>query len=391
MIILSEIKKIASLPALWGFMILLLVFNTMMVFSGDFSREIDYINAVTTVAGDEYGADYLERLEAIIPPDENSNGMADYVHRTLLNDAQNCSGGIEKSYFTDELEGFSKSDWIKDNSFNKSLLSMLKNKYEKAKVAAAQKNASGESESVIFANRTSDILGYASGSIGRLVLAECVLVSVLIILFSFSYEQLSNTDLLLYSTKEGRKKLVLSKLAASLVASTLAFLVLFSVGYGLFFSLNDFSKVWNEPISSVNNFVEMISGRFPVIAWSSMTVRGYFIFSTLLGFLLMLVFFGFAAALGLLFKDSYIAFGAMAFGVLVNIILIFMKPFSLAVYFIVYLLPAGTLFSMPAWFQYGGTSILFACQEMLCTVMWLAVSAIMLWLSLKHFVKKDIK
>lgn len=391
MIILSEIKKIASLPALWGFMALLLVFNTMMVFSGDFSREIDYINAVTTVAGDEYGADYLKRIEAIIPPDENSDGVADYVHRTLVSDAQSYSGGIQKSYLTDELEGFLKSDWIKDNSLNKNLLSILKNKYEKAKNTVAQKNASGESESVIFASRTSGILGYASGSIGRLMLAESVLVSVLIILFSFSYEQLSNTDLLLYSTKEGRKKLALSKLAASLIVSASAFLVIFSAGYGTFFSLNDFSKVWNEPISSANNFVEMISGRFPVIAWNAMTVRGYFIFSTLLGFFIMLVFFSFAASLGLIFKDSYLAFGAIAFGVFVNIILIFMKPFSLAVYFLVYLLPTGVLFSMPAWFQYGGTSTLFIYQELLCSAVWITVAAAMLWLSIKFFIKKDIK
>ncbi len=391
MIILSEIKKIASLPALWGFMILLLAFNTMMVFSGDYSREIDYINAVTTVAGDEYGADYLKRLEAIIPPDENSDGMAGYVHRTLVSDAQSYSGGIQKSHFTEEFEGFSKSDWIKNNSFNKSLLSILKNKYEKAKATVAQKNASGESESIIFANRTSVILGYASGSIGRLMLAESVLVSVLIILFSFSYEQLSNTDLLLYSTKEGRKKLALSKLMASLIASASAFAVIYAAGYGTFFSINDFSKVWNEPISSVNNFIEMISGRFPIIAWNAMTVRGYFIFSTLLGFLLMLVFFGFAAALGLLFKDSYIAFGAIAFGVLANIILMFIKPFSLAVYFLIYLLPTGVIFSMPAWFQYGGTSILFAYQELICTAVWLVLAAAMLLLSMKYFIKKDIK
>lgn len=186
MIILSEIKKIVSLPALWGFMVLIMVFNILMVFSGDFSREIDYINAVTTVAGDEYGADYLERIEAIIPPDKNEDGVSDYVYRSMLSDAQNFSGGLQKSYFTEEFEGFSKSKWIEDNSINKSLLSVLKNKYEKVKITVAQKNASGESESVVFANRTSGILGYASGNIGRLMLAESVLVSVLIILFSFS-------------------------------------------------------------------------------------------------------------------------------------------------------------------------------------------------------------
>lgn len=117
--------------------------------------------------------------------------------------------------------------------------------------------------------------------------------------------------MLLYSTKEGRKKLVLSKLASSLAVSLWAFVLIFAEGYGMYFSLNDFSKVWNEPISSVNNYVEMVFGRFPVVAWSSLTVGGYFILSALLGILLMLVFFGFAAALGLIFKDSYLAFGAV--------------------------------------------------------------------------------
>lgn len=391
MIIFSEIKKIVSLPALWGFIVLILVFNTMLVFGGDFSNEIDYINAVTTVAGDEYGADYLERLEAIIPPDEEEHGSNNYFHRNLLNDAQNYSGGLQKSYFTGEYDGFTKAEWIKENPLNKNLLSVLKNKYEKTKNTIAQKNASGETDSVVFASRTGQIFGYASGTIGRIMLAESVIVAVLIILFSVTYEQISNTDLLLYSTKEGRKKLARSKITASLVVSSAVFALIFSAGYGMFFSLNDFSLVWDTPLSSADNFVELAAGKFPVVAWDKLTFGGYFVVSSVLGFVLMLVFFGFAAALGLLFKDSYLAFGAIAFGAFVNIILIFMQPFSLAVNFLNYLLPTGTLFSMPVWFQYGGTAILLPYQETWCTLLWLTVSAITLTASMRYFIKKDIK
>lgn len=391
MIVFSEIKKIVSLPALWGFMALLLVFNTMMVFGGDFSDEIDYINAVTIVAGDEYGADFLERVEAIIPPDDEKHGAVNYFHKSILNDAQNYSGGLQKSYFSGEYEGFTQSEWIKDNSLSKSLFSILKDKYEKVKSAIARKNASGETDSVAFASRTDQIFGYASGTLGRLLLAESVVVAVLVILFSVSYEQISNTDLLLYSTKEGRKKLAQSKITAAFIVAVAAFALIFGYGYGLYFSLNDFSHVWDEPVSSVNNFVELVSGRIPVVAWGKLTFGGYFILSTVLGLALMTVFFAFAASLGLLFKDSYLAFGAIAFGAFLNIILIFMPPFSILIYYIVYLFPTGTVFSMPAWFQYGGTATLFAYQEVLCTVIWLAVSAGVLFGSMRYFVKKDIK
>lgn len=391
MIILSEIKKIVSLPALWGFMALLLVFNTLMVFGGDFSREIDYINAVTTVAGDEYGADYLERVEAIIPPDENKHGSENYFHRSLVSDAQNYSGAVQKSYFSEEYEGFTQSEWINENSFDKALLSVLKDKYEEAKSTVARKNASGETAGVAFASGTGQIFGYASGMIGRLLLAESVVAAVLVILFSVSYEQISNTDLLLYSTKEGRKKLVQTKITAAFIVASAVFALLFTTGYGMFFSVNDFSLVWDKPVSSSNNYIELATGRMPVVAWGKLTFGGYFIFSTLLSFALMLVFFGFAAALGLIFKDSYLAFGAIAFGAFLNIILIFMPPFSLAVNFLAYLLPAGTLLSMSAWFQYGGTATLFQYQEILCTALWLAVSAAMLLGSMRYFVKKDIK
>lgn len=391
MIIFSEIKKIVSLPALWGFMALLLVFNTLMVFGGDFSREIDYINAVTTVVGDEYGADYLERLEAIIPPDEDKHGSENYFHRNLVSDAQSYSGTLPKSHFTEEYEGFTQSEWIKGSSLNKGLLSVLKNKYEKAKSTIAQKNASGETDSVVFASQTGQIFGYASGTIGRLLLAESVVVAVLIILFSVSYEQISNTDLLLYSTREGRKKLAKSKITAALIVAAAAFALIFGYGYGLYFSLNDFSHIWDKPISSTNNFIELTAGRMPVVAWGRLTFGGYFILSTVLSFVLMLVFFAFAASLSLIFKDSYLAFGAIAFGAFLNVILIFMPPFSLLVCFLVYLFPTGTLFSMPMWFQYGGTATLFAYQEILCTVIWLAAAAAMLTASMRYFVRKDIK
>ena len=391
MIIKSEIRKIISLPALWGFMALLLIFNTLLAFGGDFSKEIGYINAVTTIAGDEYGSDYLERLESIIPPDKESRSMNDYIHRNMLTDAQNYEGGLKKEYFADEFEGFFQGEWIKDSFLNRNLLSVLENKYEKVEMTAAKKTVLGECESVIFSNQTDRIFSYASDTMGRIMLAECILFSVLAVLFSFTFEQMSNTGLLLYSTKQGRKKLVVSKLAASLTVSTAAFAVIFGTGYGMFFLINDFSSVWNKPISSVNNFAELVSGRFPVVAWNGMTFGGYFIFSTLLGFALMLVFFGFASSLGLLLKDSYIAFGTIAFGAFANIILIFVPPFSLAAFFLPYLFPTGTVFSLSVWFQYGGTSILLPYQETLCTIFWLAISLVMLMLSIKFFVKKDIK
>lgn len=391
MIIISEIRKIVSLPALWGLIAILLVFNTFLAYGGGFSEELDYINAVTTIAGDEYGADYLERLEAIIPPDEESHGINDYIHRNMLTDAQNYEGGLKKEYFAEEFEGFLQREWIKDNSLNRNLLSVLENKYEKVKMTAEKKTASGECDSVVFSNQTDRIFRYASDTMGRIMLAECILFSVLAILFSFTFEQLSNTGLLLYSTKQGRKKLAKSKIMAAFIVSTAAFAVIFGTGYGVFFLINDFSYVWSKPISTVNNFAELVSGRFPVVAWDRLTFGGYFILSTLLGFLLVLVFFGFAASLGLLLKDSYIAFGTIAFGVFANIILIFVPPFSLAAYFLPFLFPAGTVFSMSAWFQYGGTSILLPYQEIICTVIWLIASAVMLLCSIKCFVKKDIK
>lgn len=390
-IILNEIKKIVTMPALSGFLILLTVLNCVFAFNGNFGNEIEYINAVNRIAGDKFGPDYISALEVMPVPDENEHSIESYYYEQLLAAAKAFPGGRTAKIFSEEFDTFSSDEDVQNMPFSKLITDAIGKKYEKAKTVSAQKNASGETNAVAFGAETGRVFGYATGTLGVLMLAECALVASLVILFAFSYENLNATDMIVYSTKAGRRRFALCKAAAALAVSTAVFVFIFAVGYGIFFIQNDFSSVWNAPISAYYNAVKVGMFSMPAVAWNSMTFGGYFVFSTLLAYLVMIIFLLFSCALGLVMKNSFAAFGVVAFASLFNAAMIIFPPASPFVMLLVYMFPAGIISFMPAWFQYGATLTLIPYQETVLTLFWLLIMLAAFLAALKYFSKKDIK
>ncbi len=388
MIVRFEIKKIISAPAIWGFAVLLAVLNCVVAVGMSRGEEIDYINAVNTIAGNKFSVSYTQKLEAIMPPDEDS--LERWFHEDLLAAAQNFDIRTAK-YYAEELESYEQSLEAEDGFFGKTIASLMARKYEKAKLEAAWKLACGETNYVAFAGETGHIFNGVSGTLGVLMVAECSLIAVLAVMYSLSYEHISGADMLVYSTRKGRRKVVLSKMAASVLVSSGAYAFIFILGYGIYFALNDFSQVWSVPVSAYYNFISVNSCSMPVLAWSSMTFLEYFILSSLLGYAIMLVFMFFAGVVGLVFQNTYAGFGLLVLTVLLNVAFIIVPPDLPAGLLLVNMFPAGIINTMPAWFQYGSTQILFAYQETILVIVWLLLMTAVSAASLRYFVKKDIR
>lgn len=388
MIVRFEIKKIICVPAILGFAVLLAVLNCVVAVGLSRSEEIDYINAVNTIAGNKFSASYTKKLESILPPDEDS--VESWFHEDLLAAAQNFDIRTAKHY-AEELENYEQSLEAENEFFGKIIASLMARKYEKAGIEAARKLACGEINYVAFAGETGRIFNSVSGTLGVLMVAECSLIAVLAVMYSLSCEHISGADMLVYSTRKGRRKIVLSKIAASVLVSSGVYAFIFILGYGIYFALNDFSQVWNVPVSAYYNFISVNSNGMPVLAWSSMTFLEYFIFSSLLGYAIMLVFMLFAAAVGLASKNTYAGFGLLALTVLLNVALIVVPPDSPAGLLLINMFPAGIINTMPAWFQYGSSITLFAYQETILVILWLLLMAAVLAVSLRYFAKKDIR
>lgn len=389
MIIFYEIKKILAMPALWGFIALMTVINIVFAVNGNFGAEIDYINAVNRIAGDKYNTSYLNSLKSMRPQDENS--IEAYYHEDLVNAAESFPGGLTAKYFSEEFTDYAESKSIKNMPFSKQITSLMGKKYEKIKAVAAQKNASGEFNSVAFGSETGRVFNYASGTLGVLMVSECALTGMLIVLFTLSYENLNATDMIIYSAKCGRRKIFLYKLLAALAVLSLIYVFVFATGYGIFFLQNNFSDIWDVPVSAFYNQAKLNMATLPVIAWDSLTFGGYFALLMLLGFFAVLVFFAFSAFLGLLMKNTFAAFGIAAISTLVNIALMIFPPASPLVTLLVYMFPAGIIGLIPVWFQCGGTLTLIPYQETVMIFGWLAVIALACIPAVKYFTRKDIK
>ncbi|WP_159083046.1 hypothetical protein [Lysinibacillus sp. 2017] len=82
---------------------------------------------------------------------------------------------------------------------------------------------------------------------------EGVLLVVLLTAFITNYEFEQSTQLVIYPTKKGRK-LLLNKGLASLLASFIVIAILFGVTLSAYFTVYDYSAVWQASISSGFNW-----------------------------------------------------------------------------------------------------------------------------------------
>ncbi|MDZ4993420.1 ABC transporter permease subunit [Clostridium perfringens] len=133
-------------------------------------------------------------------------------------------------------------------------------------------------------------------------LIEIMILVVLGMSFLVNYERENKTLGLVSTTKRGRK-FILDKLFVGLMYSILVTAIILGVTLIIYFTVFDYSKVWNVPISSALN----CEGG-PHISWHNLTVLQNLIISIGVVFIIALISGGISFCLGLFLKSSYKAF-----------------------------------------------------------------------------------
>jgi len=267
----------------------------------------------------------------------------------------------------------------------------MRAKYTALQYTANQRAIFGDSYSPYFGEHTQimhvNLFHGVAGVMGRLLL-QGILLAALLALLAVGYEQINNTEHVVYTTKTGRKVLR-SKIWACMAAGIGVYALLAVVTFAIYFTMFDFAGVWGSSVSSGFNYIAGITPR-PFITWRSFTVASYFRASLGMGLGLVICFSLMGVIVGSLSKNGYMGFLMLLLVNAVCMVLPVIIPNSTYAYFIPFHTPIWLWWNSHLWFTDGSTMTLWQNFELWGLGVSLAALAALCILAVKKFEKRNI-
>ena len=187
-------------------------------------------------------------------------------------------------------------------------------------------------------------------------------------LYSIDLERSSNTALIVYSTRKG-KKLLKDKLIAAVAGSLICFFAILTVTFSLAGCFFPVSTVMSTLIS---NPMVNLKG-VPCIAKGTLTVGMYMFISLVMSSILVIIYSLGSFAIGLKAKNGYYAFGILI--VLLGIMKVFSAaaPTSTCTFFWAQYNPLDLALKAGTWFLYNANNFSPLGYEGYTAALWLGV------------------
>lgn len=373
-----EWRKLARLPALWGFLALCLAFNGLLLWEEDSLRQP--FNEASTIAeelGQRVDGTFLEGLEDL--PRTEYGDMVLSAAREMTD--------IFEDYDTRGLAGLYEGV-VKSSPAAVRLISW---KYELLAERAAHLSGTGAAMDLYAGPVTHDAHQFLYDTLFRAVVTESLLLGMLSMLYLLGFEGQRRTVSLICSSRSGRK-LYGKKVLAGLAAAVFLYILLASVTLGVYFCLWDYGGIWGASVSSQFNYLTDMLFRRPFLTWGDFTVGGYLAAQLALGALLTAAFALLAAVCGLLLRNVYAAalvLAVVCFGG-VGLTAMLAQMGLWCGYFASLVHPACVWLGIGGWFTELGLSGAVPWQETVSTSLDMLVFSLGTALALRLFRRKDI-
>lgn len=349
-----EAKKSFCIPALWGFFVLSLIFNMLLIAGQGYER--DYFDQVRITAG-----------QSVSDADEKDNVFA--------------------GYDTGKLAAF-YSDIVKESPV---AVRWVERKYALLQPRAEHLAKSGVALDFYAGDVTYESHQFLFGSLMRAILAEGSICAMLVVLYLMGYEQMNHTVGQVCASRTGRL-LWANKMAAAVLSAVMLYFMLAGVTLLVYFSLWDYSGVWQDSVSSRFNYLTDMLYTRPFLTWHDFTVGAYLVAVLCLGAVLVVVFGLMAAVCAMVLCNVYgaalvlalVLFGGIGLGSLCS------QCRAWGVYFITTMQPSAVWLSVNVWFTESGISAFLPWQEVISVALHLMVCGIMVMISLWFFMRRDI-
>lgn len=377
-LIIEEWKKLFRLPALWGFILLCLAFNALLIFTNTFGS--DFLNDTSKDAaalGRHIDQTFIDTLTKM-PQTDN---------RDLLAASVSELDNLFEYYDVNSLSQY----YEKQVTESPLAVRFIQRKYSKV-TERTEHLAETEAALDLYAGpMTHDSHQFLFGTLLRAVISEGCLLAMLGMLYLLGHEHLTRTEIVFCTTRKGRK-LWHHKITAGLTAGIGYYLLLTTLTLGLYFSLWDYSGIWSASVSSQFNYVRDLLIVKPFITWADFTVSGYLTAFLIMGAVMTVLFCLLAAICGLCIRNTYLA--AMA------LILICTGGLSLTIAFanlklwVPYLISNLQIMCLwlaqNVWFTESGLNAFLPWHETVGACINLIILGLSTVLSLKYFNRKDV-
>ena len=373
-----EWRKLVRLPALWGFLVLCLAFNGLLLWEEDSLRQpFNEASAIAEVLGQRVDGTFLDGLERL-PRTEYGD---------LVLSAAREMTDIFEDYDTRDLAGLYEGV-VKDSPAAVRLMSW---KYTLLAERAAHLSGTGAAMDLSAGPVTHDAHQFLYDTLFRAVVTESLLVGMLSMLYLLGFEGQRRTVSLICASRSGRK-LYGKKVLAGLTAAVFLYILLAAVTLGVYFCLWDYGGVWGGSVPSQFNYLTDMLFRRPFLTWGDFTVGGYLAAELTLGALLTADFALLAAVCGLLLRNVYasaLVLAVVCFGG-VGLTAMLAQMGLWCGYFASLVHPACVWLGIGGWFTELGLSGAAPWQETVSTGLDLLAFGLGTALSLRLFRRKDI-
>ncbi len=373
-----EWRKLVRLPALWGFLVLCLAFNGLLLWEEDSLRQpFNEASAIAEVLGQRMDGTFLDGLERL-PRTEYGD---------LVLSAAREMTDIFEDYDTRDLAGLYEGV-VKDSPAAVRLMSW---KYTLLAERAAHLSGTGAAMDLYAGPVTHDAHQFLYDTLFRAVVTESLLVGMLSMLYLLGFEGQRRTVSLICASRSGRK-LYGKKVLAGLTAAVFLYILLAAVTLSVYFCLWDYGGVWGGSVSSQFNYRTDMLFRRPFLTWGDFTVGGYLAAELTLGALLTADFALLAAVCGLLLRNVYasaLVLAVVCFGG-VGLTAMLAQMGLWCGYFASLVHPACVWLGIGGWFTELGLSGAAPWQETVSTGLDLLAFGLGTALSLRLFRRKDI-
>lgn len=380
-ILKAELKKMVSMPMLWGFLVICLMLNIGIVFLYqqkivDYSY-FSYVGDISAVTGNVLGNEFSKKLSAM--PDSAEK-------RCLVSETKNPVP-IYKNYDAGELA----DAYIGLYGMSGIGADLLQIKYERLQSAVESLNQEGAEFSLYSAGTTVQMHDLLFGVVLRAVITECCILAVLIMLYLCGYEYQNKTEFAVYTTKTGRG-IYKYKFAAGLISSVICFVFIACLTLLVYVSFFDYSQIWGCSVSSGFNYISEMIGIKPFLTWIPITVGGYLIATLGLGLVLTLVFAMMGAFIGFLIRSNYV--GALLFFVIalamMTVPYMFSKAGIWSWYFLLQFTPVRLWFVQPDWFTDMGSVSVIPFHETAGVLFNVFLWGSLLFIAWQYVKRKDV-
>ncbi len=401
-----EMRKVLLSPVFLILLLLMIGFNLFSIWSDSYNREeLQVVNKIIETYGPSFNDDILQTMERDINQlvielggtstqaflEEMTYEIYDHAsseeqhqidHISLLYTYVQAAKELEARYTAIDIAKL-KQDFLNAQTMPSWLEQKMANEFDNWHARFDEIVETNEYKQWFFLGEYG-MHSKLFRSHMKTLAFEGVLIIALLTALIANYEFEHRTQLVTYATKKGRK-LIWYKGFASLVCSLMVIAVLFGVTLGTYFTVYDYSTMWQIDISSGMNW----EYTFPYITWWSISLWQYLLLAVVILTFVLIIVMLLTFTISVFVKNSYFTW-------LLSVLLL------LAMYVMPTYFPNSTLQWMmhynvtllllnPHQFFNGGTSfMMMQYHEFSTLLLWLLIASAGTIGAIRHFNVKDV-